>query len=184
MKLSVREGALALATVAVGLGAVTWQIVDRRLGDWRRLELERTGLQGRRQIAERLAARRPEAEGRLRAMLKQVPAYPAERDVTAELLRVVEGIASRTGLTLVRREAEKEKSAGELLEVSINCTWQGSLEALVTFLYDVHTQGLLLDVRQLNAAPARSGGGLSGTFSIACAYTRQPAESPIARSSP
>jgi hypothetical protein len=179
--MSAREWALAAATAIVGLGALTWQIGQPRVAQWRKLDQERRALEGRRQIAERMAARRPEAEGRLRALLKQVPSYPPDRDVTAELLRTMESLAARNTLVLVRREAEKEKIAGELHEVAINGTWQGSLESLVRFLFDAQTQGILLDVRQLNITPARVGGGLSGTFSIACAYTREgPAEKPAA----
>ena len=101
-----------------------------------------------------------------------VPSYPEGIDVTAELLRTIEGIAARTQLTLVRRESEKEKTAGEVFEVAINCTWNGNLESITRFMYEVQSQSVLLDIRQLSITPARTGGGLSGTFSVACAYTR------------
>lgn len=173
MRLSPREAVLALITLAIGLAALTWWGGASRLARWTELGRTRETLEQRRQVAERLVRKRAEVEGRLDELLRALPRYPADRDVTADLLKLVETTAADHGLRLTRREPERERSAGELYEVAINCNWEGTLEALVRFLYAIQSQGAVLDVRQLNVtSPKGTGSALSGTFSIACAYTR------------
>ncbi len=173
MRLSPREAVLALITLAIGLAALTWWGGARHLARWTTLGRTRDTLEQRRQVAERLVRKRAEVEGRLDELLRALPRYPADRDVTADLLKLVETTAAEHGLRLTRREPEREQSTGELYEVAINCNWEGTLEALVRFLFAIQSRGAVLDVRQLNVtSPKGTGSALSGTFSIACAYTR------------
>lgn len=172
MKLSSREVMLALTVVGVGIGALTWRMAEAQLSTWRQIERDRAALNNKLIIAEKQSARRPEAEGKLRGLLLQVPEYPAGRDVSIEVLQIVRGAAHAAGLSLVNSEAEQEIEAGDLHELQVNCTWNGSLEALVKFLFDVQSKGLLLDVRALDIRPPRGTTGLSGNFSVACAYRR------------
>lgn len=191
MKISPREIALAAVTLSLGLGALTWHVVDGQMSGLNEIRQRRTDLIGRQTAAAKLQAQGPGAEGRLRALLRQVPAYPANRDVRADVMQIVENVAIQSGLTLISRRADRERSAGitpgdetagaeprpdEIMMVEVTGSWRGSLEALVRFLYQVQTQGLLLDVRKLDILPARTGGGLSGDFTVACAYTRTQPE--------
>ncbi len=174
MKLSSREVTLGLATLGVVLAALTWKVADGQISAWKQIGRDRAVLKNKLIIAEKQAARRPEIEGQLRGLLKQVPEYPAGQDVSVEVLKIVRGAAHTAGLSLVNSEAEQEKDVGDLHELEVKCTWQGSLDALVQFLFDVQSRGLLLDVRALDIRPPRGATGLSGSFSVACAYTRSP----------
>lgn len=178
MNLSTREAVLGVATLAVGLGALTWWGGGAKLKTWHELTRARETLQSKMTIAGKLMARRPQVEARLTELLKDLPRHAPEKDVTAELLKTLETTASENNLTLTRREPEKERAAGELYEVAINCNWEGSLDSLVRFLFAIQSRGAVIDVRQLQVSPARSGGsGLSGNFTVACAYTRtRPAQ--------
>jgi len=162
-----------LVTLAIGVAALTWWGGARRIERWTQLGRTRETLEQRRQVAERLVRKRAEVEGRLDELLRALPRYPADRDVTADLLKLVETTAGEHGLRLTRREPERERSAGELYEVAINCNWEGTLEALVRFLFAIQSQGAVLDVRQLTVtSPKATSSALSGTLTIACAYTR------------
>lgn len=173
IRMSTREAVLAVATLAVGLGALTWWGASSRLARWTEVGRTAEGLQTRLQMAERLVGRRAEIEGRLDALLRQLPRHAPDKDVTAELLKLIETTASEHGLMLTRREPEREKTAGELYEVAINCNWEGTLDALTRFLHAIQSKGAVLDVRALTITAGRSGSGaLSGNFSVACAYTR------------
>ncbi|MBP7274642.1 MAG: hypothetical protein KBA51_00390 [Kiritimatiellae bacterium] len=187
MNISPREVALAAVTITLGLGAVTWQFVAGQRAELDRIRTNKEELVERQKAAATLQAQGPGAEGRLRALLRQVPAHPPQRDVRADVMQIVENVAIQSGLTLISRRADREQSAGltpgeqsagntprpdEIMMVEVTGSWRGSLEAIVRFLYQVQTQGLLLDVRKLDILPARSGGGLSGDFTVACAYTR------------
>lgn len=172
MKLSSREVMLGLATLGVGLGALTWQVADRQISKWKQIGQDRAVANNRLIIAEKQAARRPEIEGKLRGLLKQVPEYPAGKDVAVEVLTTVRAAANKAGLSLPFIEAEQEKAAGDLCEIEVKCSWQGSLETLVNFLFDVQSRGLLLDVRALDIRPPSGSTGLSGSCTVACAYTR------------
>lgn len=173
IRMSTREAVLAVATLAVGLGALTWWGAGSRMARWTEIGRTAEGLRTRLQMAERLVGRRAEIEGRLDTLLRQLPRHPPEKDVTAELLKLIETTASEQGLTLTRREPEREKAAGELYEVAINCNWEGTLDALTHFLHAIQAKGAVLDLRALTITAGRSGSGaLSGNFSVACAYTR------------
>ena len=173
MNLSTREAVLAVSTLAVGLGALTWWGASSRMEHWTEIGRTAEGMRNRLQIAERLVRRRAEIEGNLDGLLRQLPRHPADKDVTAELLKLIETTAAEHGLTLTRREPEREKTAGELYEVAINCNWEGTLDALTRFLHAIQAKGAILDVRQITISVGRAGSGaLSGNFSVACAYTR------------
>lgn len=173
IRMSTREAVLAVATLAVGLGALTWWGAGSRTERWSEIGRTADGLRTRLQQAERLVGRRAEIEGRLDALLRQLPRHGADKDVTAELLKLIETTASEHGLVLTRREPEREKTAGELYEVAINCNWEGTLDALTRFLHAIQSKGAVLDVRSLTITAGRAGSGaLSGNFSVACAYTR------------
>jgi hypothetical protein len=88
-------------------------------------------------------------------------------------MKIIKEISVRYGLDITRNQPYSEKPTGDLFELGINCTWQGSLDAIVGFLTDLQQQGVNYDVRQLNVSPAgRNSGNLKGNMVIHCAYTR------------
>jgi Tfp pilus assembly protein PilO len=177
VKLNPREAALAWVTGVVAVLGATYL--------WLRPEWERVletrkssaALRMRKQEAELLLSRRGDINERLNAIRSQLPSHPPEKDVTAEFLRTLERLAQQNGLVLLRREAEPERHTGDIHEVSINCNWEGTLDAVVRFLYALQTQGAMLDVRQLTVTPIPGGAlRLKGTFTVDFAYTRAAQE--------
>jgi Tfp pilus assembly protein PilO len=173
MKMSMREILLAwITTVILVLGGTYW-FGQSKVQDWKATIRERAALVDRRKIAERLLGNQTAINQRLALIRKQLPQHPADKDVTAELLRTLEKMAQENNLILLRREPEKEKNVGDLYEVAILCTWEGDLDAVVHFLYALQSQGAILDIHQMTISPGQSPGRLKGTFTMDCAYTRE-----------
>ena len=184
MKISIRETMLGWMTVVVVLFGVTYWLGGPRLDEWKEVAKVRATFKGRMVTANRLLEMKDSVNGELDVFRKQIPQHPVGVDVTAELLKMLEKTASDSGLVLLRREPDKEKTVGDLCEVSINCSWESELEALVRFLYALQVQGAILDIRQLTVTPGQGGPGrLKGNFTVDCAYTRPssglgPAQAP------
>ena len=173
MKISNRETLLGWITTVVVLFGVTYWVGQSRFAEWKDVGKVRAGLKERRRIAERLLEQKETVNKDLDEFRKQIPQHPAGKDVTSELLKMLERTASDNGLVLLRREPDKEKSVGDLYELSINCSWEAELDPLVRFLYALQVQGAILDIRQLTVTPGSGAPGrLKGNFTVDCAYTR------------
>jgi len=174
MNISPREWKLAwLAGMAILLGVSYWGGRPRvQEFQRRRNELRETRQQI--ELAERLLAQRGEIERELGELRARLPRHPPRRDLTTEFLRRLDTVAQQTGLSLARRDPEKEIATGFLYETRVNCTWEGGLEALVRFLHTLPGDNLLLDVRQLTINPvAGATGRLRGNFSVDFIYSRE-----------
>ncbi len=107
-----------------------------------------------------------------------MPVFEADRQVQTYWLGVLERLASDSGLSIIRRQVGEERQEGDVYEIPIECKeWEGSLESLVKFLYAVHAEGAMLDVRKLfvrpgSSATGKAAGGLRGSFTLFCAYLR------------
>lgn len=173
MRFSLREIILTWVTLAAILLGVTFWQGREKVEELKSIADQRATLVQRKQIADRLSEQRPEWVERLKSMQKDLPVHPLKKDVTAELLRMLEQKAKNSGLKLTRREPEKERHVGNLYEVAINCRWEGNLEALVNFLYNIHSQGSVLDVDEIRVTPVSGAPDkLKGTFTLDCAYNR------------
>ncbi len=170
MKLSSREALLAWVTGAVLLAGGTYLLCEPRVKEFGALMDERRKMGERLALDERLAAQTTSWIERLNDMGRGLPEYPADKDVTADLLITLERIAKDHGMSLLRRDAEREKKRGNIYELAINCKYEGTLESLVHFLFELKQQGAMLDVGQLTASPDK--GMLKGSFVIDCAYRR------------
>jgi hypothetical protein len=176
MKLSTRELSLAWVTVVVIVIGLTFWFGRAKAQSWRSTGEAREALALRKRAAERLLKDQDDVNARLEALRKQLPQYPASKDVTAEILMTIERTAQQHNLSLLRRVPDKEKSVGDLYEVAIDCSWEGELESVVRFLYALQVQGAILDISQLAMSPGQGGPGrLKGTFTANYAYTRATA---------
>ena len=173
MKLSSRELILLWCTLAAVLGGLTWWMGDARWEAWQEVSKRMKENRERIQLAERLLERRGDLDQRLADLRARLPQYPAGRDVTPELLKNLERVATDHGLTLGKRVPQRERSVSDLFEVSIECTWDGSLDNITHFLHAMQSQGPVVDIQQLTATPAAGvPGRLKGTFTVDYAYTR------------
>ena len=125
-----------------------------------------------------LIAARNEWSQRYETMRTMMPPFPYEKDVVTYWLSMMDTAASKYGLTISNRQADKEKEVGDVYELPINCNnWEGSLEQLVKFLYDLDQKGAMLDMRQITIRPSNNKPGiLRGSFSLSCAYMRGEAK--------
>lgn len=173
MKLNPRETRLALITLVAVLGGLTFWLGEPRLEAWRENQ-EHVEMLVRRQVsAQRLLDQKPELDNRLRQLREELPQHPQGTDVTAQLLRNLQQFADQHNLLLLRREPEPERAIGDLYELSITCTWEGELPALVHFFYALQSQGAIVDVRQLTITPVQgSPNRLRGTLTVDYAYSR------------
>lgn len=120
-----------------------------------------------------LIANRAQWNERYETMRSMMPPFPYEKDVVTYWLSLMDTAASKQGLTISRRQANKEVEVGDVYELPLDCKdWEGTLEQLVKFLYEIDQQGAMLDMRQLYIRPATKPGFLKGTFTLYCAYMR------------
>ena len=83
---------------------------------------------------------------------------------------------------VVAGQVGAEKPVGDVFEIAIECKeWEGSLDALVHFLYDLESAGVMLDMRQMFMRPHPTNRGLlRGTFTLHCAYMREKPAAAVA----
>ena len=175
MKMAPRERNLLFATLSVALLAGTWAFLAPQRAEWKDYQDRRDDLDDRLAKAERMLAQQPDVEARLAEFRAGVPVFAEGKRAEAELLPEVDRMASRHGLALVRRSASyKEREAGDLYETTLSCEWEGTLDALVHFLYEQQSQGVVSDIRQLRIQPQTGAklGTLKGGFEMDCAYRR------------
>ncbi len=175
MKLSAREISLGWATTAVVLLGVTYWLGAPKLAEWKALLARQADLEREVVLAERLLGQKQNFVDRLAVVREKLPQYTEDKKVMAELLRKLDQPARDSGLELLRRvPMEEEAVHGNLYEVSIRCDWQGELDPLVRFLYEIQLQGANMDISKLNVSPSDSEPDkLKGSFTIDCAYTRE-----------
>ena len=105
-----------------------------------------------------------------------MPVFESGRQVQTYWLGVLDRLASSNELSIIRRQVGDERQMGDVYELPIECKeWEGSLESLTKFLYDVHAEGAMLDVRKLFIRPGPRG--LRGSFTLFCAYLRSDSNS-------
>lgn len=173
MKLSAREQRLAVIALVAVFGGLGYVLGEARYDIWQESRQERVVLQRRYTAAGQLLERGGDLDQRLAQLRETLPSYPQGTDVTAQLLRRLQQIADEHDFLLLRREPEPEREIGDLYELAITCTWEGTLSALVHFLYALQAQGATVDVRQLTVAPVQGDPErLRGTVTVDFAYSR------------
>jgi len=174
MKISIRELKLLWITLVVlMLGGGYWW-VSPRLKVMQERRAEEDQLKRRQQMAEYKINRSTEINNELNVLREKLPRHSMDAHVTAELLKTIEQTATEHGLMLIKRDPGKERNLGDLYEVSITCTWEGDLNALVHFLYAIQSKGIIMDIQLLQVQPKQGQVDvLKGRFTIDCAYIRE-----------
>ena len=173
MSMSNREMVLAWVTIVALLCGAAYLVAEPRMEELQAKILDREAINLRINEFEKLIAQHDETELKLDEMLGQLPQHPRDVDVTSQLLKELARTAQKHGVTLLRSEPDEEKKLGNLYEVAINCRWEGSLDALVHFLYDLQSQGAIFDIRKISVQPIKeSSEKLKGNFVVDCAYSR------------
>lgn len=171
MKLSEREVVLFWATGVAALIGLSYVVAAPKVRDWGALRTARADAERKIAAAERLVAQGPQWQRRLVELRQKLPQYAPDKDVTADLLIRIDEIAKRSGLALPSREVEREIQHGDLFDLSVNCKWEGKLEAIVQFLFELQNQDVILDASQLTIAPNERKVP-RGSFTVNCTYAR------------
>ncbi|NQT92453.1 MAG: hypothetical protein HQ559_06810, partial [Lentisphaerae bacterium] len=168
MKVSRRESALVLVTLTVGLLGGTAMLARPRLDRLKQIRAEQESVKGEIRRDRELVSERKKWIGELDELSKALPLYPPDKKMDVYWLAYMDKAAAKHGVRIKRRKAGKEKSEGDFYELPIEVEhdgWEGNLESLVRFLFDLHSQGAMLDIRQLLIKP-RKDGVLEGRFSL------------------
>ena len=171
--ISSREKNMLIVVGVLMLCAFSALCYKKQVEDWRLARKAYRIAQRKFDAEKALIKARPEWDARYEKMRSLMPVFPYERDVDTHWLNVMDTVAQRNNLTITRRQASKELEVGDVFELPVECKdWEGTLESLVKFLYDLSQQGAMLDIRNLYVRPSARPGFLKGSFTLYCAYMR------------
>ena len=168
-----KERTLLLVTVVVVLYGAAALSFKKQSANWKAAARIYATTQKKVQEERALIGAKDEWFAKYEHMRELMPVFPYDKDVDTHWLNIMDSTATRHGFTIARRQTSKEVEVGDVYELPIDCKdWEGSLESLVKFLYDLNKEGAMLDVRQLFVRPSNKPGYLKGTFTLYCAYMR------------
>lgn len=171
MKLAPRETLLALATLAVALFAITGLVAKPWIQRWTEIRDTRESLRKVMESDRELLARKDVLAKQYAEVKDMMPSFPAEKKMDVHWMEIMDGLAARNGVKIMKRQAGEEKKQGDVYELPVECKeWEGTLEGVIHFLFDMQNQGAMLDVRQVRMKP--QGKVFKGFFTLYCAYMR------------
>ncbi len=174
---SPKEKNMLLVTAVLALYAVAALCYKKQAQEWKTAGRVYSNAKNKLHEERSLIAASKDWQDKYAQMRGLMPVFQYDRDVDTYWLNIMDSLAERNGLTIARRQADKEVEVGDVYELPIECRdWEGTLESLVRFLYDLQREGAMLDVRQLFIRPTNKPGYLKGTFTLYCAYMRGDVE--------
>lgn len=176
MRMTTREIMLLLITLVIALFGATALFARPKYREWKEMGVRREALRADIERDRMMVNSRDRWASELITLSKELPHFGASERMDTHWLSTMEAIAARNGVNIMRRQAGEERRMGDVFELPIECRdWEAELEPLVKFLFDLQSQGAMLDVRHLLVKP-KSAGTLRGRLSLSCAYTRQTEE--------
>ena len=176
MKISPREMTLCIVTLAAGLFGATWYGLDGKVEKYKSQKNEMARLQQNIVRHKMTQSMQKEWYTELAQLQMQLHVFPLDQQsVSPQLTRTIKTAALQYGLDIQStKPVGDEEKIGDLYELDINCSWAGTISALVDFLAELQTQGLRYDVSSLNIAPeGKDSDKLKGNMVISCAYLRK-----------
>ncbi len=176
MKIATREAVLALVTVSVALFGITGLLSGSKIDDWKAVRAQQEQVQSSIDRSQALVAQRQRWTERMAELQGSMPRFPQGKRMDVHWSTEMEKKASAHGLKILRHEVGGERREGPIYELPIECRdWEGSLDSLVHFLFDLQSEGAMLDIRYLRIKP-KDKVLRSGRFSLYCAYMREASE--------
>jgi len=173
MHVSPRETMLLLLTATAAIYGGTYFMLRDKVDEASVLRMKRQQLQGEITQSRRLIEGRARWEKEYKQVSTNLPVFPADKKMEVHWLSLMDETASRYGVSILKRQNEPEQQNGEVYEMPIECRdWEASLDGFVRFLFDLQSQGAMLDIRQLTIKP-KDEKTLRGRFQLYCAYIRE-----------
>lgn len=173
MKVSPREMILAIVTIGVVLFVGSGLLASSKLDEFKLLRLEQEQLRESIERSKRLVDRQELATARMGELQGLMPRFPQSKRMDVYWSTEMEKKAAAHSLKIIRHEMGAERQEGPIYELPIECrNWEGSLDSLVHFLFDLQSEGAMLDIRYLRIKP-KDKIVRSGRFSLYCAYMRE-----------
>lgn len=172
MNLTQRETVLFTATASVALIGISLVLARPRIDEFRNLGARQRVV--REQIADdqALVAEAGKWQAGLDELRNMLPVVPPDKKMDVYWLSVMDRLAAARGLKISRRQAGEEQREGDIYELPIQCDdWEGDLESLLHFLFDLQSEGAMMDVRELHIRP-KGKSLLRGRFALYCAYAK------------
>jgi len=172
MKVSPREMILGIATAVVMLYGVTAIVAKPKIEARRELKDKQSEAELTIATYKALMAEQDRWSKKFGELRRLLPEHPADKKMDVYWLQMMDTLASKHSVTITKRQTEPEKKEGDVYELPIDCRdWEGSLSAVTHFLFELQSEGAMLDIRQLAMKP-KENGSLRGSFTLYCAYTR------------
>jgi len=173
MNLSRREAVLLLATVGSAMIGGTWFAVRPQFAEWSALRTRQVAIRDAIDRDQRMFEQKARWQAEFDELKDSLPMVPLGQKVDVYWLSIVDRVAERHGLKIIRRQVNEERPMGDVYEMPIEAKdWEGTLDSLVRFMVDLRAQGAMLDMRQLLVRP-RGQGVLRGRFLLHCVYRRE-----------
>lgn len=173
MKISARESLLGLITVSVLLFAGTGILGRSKIDDFKELRSEQAQVRSSLERNNALIGQKAKWIARMEKFQGEMPRFPLNKSMDVYWSNEVEKKANSHSLKMLKHEAGSERREGLIYELPIECRdWEGTLDSLVRFLFDLQSKGAMLDVRYLLVKP-KDKTIRRGRFSIYCAYMRE-----------
>lgn len=172
MKASPREQILGVLTIAAGLYGLLFYLGSSRMTELQTIRTEQEQLRSSIATSKELLEDRERWEQQMQERQDMMPVFPAEQRMDLHWLSVIESVAARHKFQILRHEPGEEKQEGPIYELPVFVRqWEGNIESLVRFLFDIEREGGMLDVRYLHVRP-KDKTIRHGRLDIYCAYRR------------
>jgi hypothetical protein len=173
MTITRREMVLGVATLLAGLYGGLLYFLPGQLESWRLLQAEKAQAWDSIRRSKELVDKRKYWESEMQGLQALMPTFPADMRMDVHWMREMETKAAKNDLKIVRHEAGSEQQEGPIYELPLFCRrWEGSLDSLVHFLFDLQSEGAMLDIRYLYIKP-KDKVIHDGRFDLYCAYRRE-----------
>ncbi len=173
---SARERTLLIITVLIALYGVLGFSLRKQLDSLKIKRTAYTNAKSQLALERQTIADRPLIQARYDDLKALMPVFSMTKAVDTHWLSIMDNIATKEKLNIAKRQTGKENRVGEVYESAIECReWDGRLDALTRFLYDLESEGVMFDLRHLFIRPhPQNPGFLRGSFTLYCAYMRSP----------
>lgn len=173
MKMSLREWVLGMLTLAAALFGLLFYLGSSRMSELQGIRAEQEQLLGSIAMSRELVGEQEQWESRMAERQGQMPVFPQGQRMDLHWLSVIESVAGRHQLQILRHEPGEERQEGPVYELPVYVRqWEGTIDALVRFLFDIEREGAMLDVRYLHVRP-KDRTIRHGRLDIFCAYRRE-----------